>query len=162
MPPALTCSCSPVWIHAGAAVASTRLTQAPAAARRHLVPAVDHRPDPRQRRRRARRGRRGGQHQVDGVHQLLHDAWPAPRCSCSCSPAGSSPAPPARRARPPRWPAPGRRRAPAAARRLAGAITFLQLIIGWDQAYTAARGRRGGQHHVDGTHQLGSISRVTF
>ncbi|MGX9718423.1 hypothetical protein ACWYXJ_29770 [Janthinobacterium lividum] len=51
--------------------------------RRHLVPAVDHRPGPRQRRQRAARGRRGGQHHVDGVHQLLPGAWSAPPCSCS-------------------------------------------------------------------------------
>ncbi|MGX9718302.1 hypothetical protein ACWYXJ_29165 [Janthinobacterium lividum] len=42
--------------------------------RRHHVPAADHRPVPRQRRRSAARGRRSGQHHVDGVRMLL----PAP------------------------------------------------------------------------------------
>ena len=46
--------------------------------RRQHVPAADHRPDPRLRRRRAARGRRRGQHRVDGALQLLHGAWPAP------------------------------------------------------------------------------------
>ncbi|QOU76168.1 hypothetical protein JAB4_056680 (plasmid) [Janthinobacterium sp. HH102] len=98
--------------------------------RRQHVPAADHRPGPRRRRRRAARGPRSGQHRVDGVLQLLHGAWPAPTRSCSRYPAGSSTAPPARRTRLPRWPTPRRRRAPAAARCLAGANTFLQLITG--------------------------------
>ncbi|MGX9718259.1 hypothetical protein ACWYXJ_28950 [Janthinobacterium lividum] len=123
---------------AAAAVASTtsmaRTSCCPAPGRRHPHPAADHRPDPHQRRR------RGGQHQVDLLHQLLHGAWPAPPCSPSGSPAGTTPppAPPARRARAPRWPAPRQRRAPAAARRLAGAITFPLLIIGRD--YTQVSG----------------------
>ncbi|MGX9718267.1 hypothetical protein ACWYXJ_28990 [Janthinobacterium lividum] len=115
-------------------MASTRSTArtscCTAPGRRHHVPAAAHRPDPRQRRRRAARGRRSGQHQVVDAHQLPHCAWPAPPRSRSGSPAGTTPAPPARRARPPQWPTPGRRRAPAAARRLAGATTFLELIIG--------------------------------
>ncbi|QOU76260.1 hypothetical protein JAB4_057600 (plasmid) [Janthinobacterium sp. HH102] len=135
--------------HAGAAgaprsstaVASTTSTAYtscwPAPGRRHLVPGADHRPGTRRRRRRAARGRCSGQHHVDGVHKLLASAWPAPPCSWSGSSAGNTPAPPARRARPPRWPAPRRCRAPAAARRLAGAITFLQLITGRDHAGAA-------------------------
>ncbi|WP_139143830.1 hypothetical protein [Janthinobacterium sp. HH102] len=137
---------------------------------------------------------------VDGAHQLLHGAWPAPSRSCSGSQAGTTPAPPARRARSPRWPTPRRRRAPVAGQRLTGATTFLQLVIGRAHAGAAgapraapavanttstaciscctapgrrhhvpaadhrpgprqrrrraARGRRGGQHHVDGAHQL--------
>ncbi|MGX9718261.1 hypothetical protein ACWYXJ_28960 [Janthinobacterium lividum] len=73
------------------------------------------------------------------VRQLLHGAWPAPPCSPSGSPAGTTPpAPPALRARLPQWPAPRRLRAPAAARRLAGAIHILQLII--DRIPTSAAG----------------------
>ncbi|WP_193725222.1 hypothetical protein [Janthinobacterium sp. HH102] len=69
-----------------AAVASTTSTARtscwPAPDRRHHVPAAGHRPGPRRRRRRAARGPRSGQHNVDGVHQLLHGAWPAPSRSC--------------------------------------------------------------------------------
>ncbi|QOU76285.1 hypothetical protein JAB4_057850 (plasmid) [Janthinobacterium sp. HH102] len=111
-----------------------RRRRAPAAAQRLAgatpVPAADHRPGPSQRRRRAARGRRGGQHHVDRAHQLLHGAWPAPPCSCSGSPAGFSPAPPARCARPLLWPTPRRRRAPVAAWRLAGSTLFLQRLTG--------------------------------
>ena len=111
-----------------ASIRSTACTSyCPAPGRRHPV---DHHPAPRWRRRRAARGRRSGQHHVDGVHKLLHGAWPAPPRSCSGSPAGSSPAPPARCARSPRWPAPRRPRAPAAARRLTGATLFLQRLTG--------------------------------
>ncbi|MGX9718424.1 hypothetical protein ACWYXJ_29775 [Janthinobacterium lividum] len=72
---------------AAAAVASTTSTACtsccPVLGRRHPVPAADHWPYPRQRRRRAARGRRSSQHHVDGVIQLLASAWPAPPFSCS-------------------------------------------------------------------------------
>ncbi|MGX9718268.1 hypothetical protein ACWYXJ_28995 [Janthinobacterium lividum] len=85
-----------------ASTTSTACTSCrPAPGPRHHVPAADQRPDPRQRRPRAARGSSDGQHHVDGTHQLLPGARPAPPRSCSESPAGSSPAPPARRARPP-------------------------------------------------------------
>ncbi|MGX9718421.1 hypothetical protein ACWYXJ_29760 [Janthinobacterium lividum] len=61
----------------------TRTSCCTAPGRRHPVPAAEHRPYPRQRRRGAARGRRSSQHHVDDAHQLLHGAWPAPPCSCS-------------------------------------------------------------------------------
>ncbi|WP_193725220.1 hypothetical protein [Janthinobacterium sp. HH102] len=118
---------------AAAAVANTTSTACSncctAPGRRHPLPAADHRPGPRRRRRRAALEHCGGQHHVDGIHKLLASAWPAPPCSWSGSSAGNTPAPPARRARPLQWPTPRRRRTQAAGQRLAGATTFLQLII---------------------------------
>lgn len=44
----------------------------------HHVPAADHHPAPRWRRRRAALEHRGGQLHVEGMHLLLASAWPAP------------------------------------------------------------------------------------
>ena len=66
----------------------------------------------------------------------------APESASDCRP-GPTPAPPARRAQPPQWSAPRRSRAPAAARRLAGATLFLQRITSRTRASTVGSAAQG-------------------